>query len=131
MAKPAFSGTIEFTLTLRAFEITANRKASAAYVYTPPWAYYDTRQKKEHVGDLHLALSLSVWAVPRASNGKPLFSRLPGSYWVSVDNLLAFGLLPSRLHDELRTRIDTDAMEVDRRNRGKAGLPLLPMPEQL
>ena len=59
-----FSGSIEFKLTIRAFEKQVIRSAQVNYSYTPAWAYYDAQSREERIGVISLDFGLSLLAVP-------------------------------------------------------------------
>jgi hypothetical protein len=46
MTQPPFSGSIEFKLTIRAFDKSVIRRAMVAYTYTPTWPYYHVRSEQ-------------------------------------------------------------------------------------
>ena len=51
MTKAPFSGSIEFKLTIRAFDKSVIRRAMVTYTYTPTWPFYDARSHKERSDD--------------------------------------------------------------------------------
>ena len=116
MTKPPFSGSIEFKLTIRAFDQSVIRQAMVNYPYTPAWSYYHVSSRQERTGDGHLDFGLSLLAVPRLDRNRtaPSFTKEP--YWVPVGQLLAVGVLRSSIYDELRARIDAEAHHLDRTN---------------
>ena len=76
-----------------------------------------------------LEFGLSLLAVPRSDRRRPLPLNEP--YWVPVDQLLTVGVLRTRVYDQIRARIDAEAVSLDRGNRVSAGLPVPPLPEQI
>jgi len=131
MTKPPFSGSIEFKLTIRAFDTTVVRKAMVIYSYTPTWHYYHVRSRKEQAGDSHLDFGLSLLAIPRSDRNRTSSSSTKEPYWVPLGQLLAVGVLRTSMYDHLRARIDAEAQHLDRINRITAGLPVPPLPEQI
>jgi hypothetical protein len=131
MAKPPFSGSIEFKLTIRAFDERVIRNALVNYTYTPAWAYYDVRSRKERDGDPRLEFGLSLLAVPRSDRNRSPSPSSKEPYWVPVGQLLTVGVLRTQIYDQLRSRIDAEALNLDRGNRISAGLPVPPLPEQI
>ena len=127
MTNAPFVGLVEFKLSFRAFDERVVRKAQATYSYTPSWPYYDCCTRNEREGKPRLELGLVLLAVPRADRHRPGLSNTP--YWVPVGQLLAPGVLRTRIYDHLQKIVDTDAMEADRRNRVRAGLSVPPPPE--
>jgi len=131
MAKAPFSGSIEFKLTIRAFDEQVVLKAQVTYTYTPTWSYYDARSRKELHGDPRLEFGLSLLAVPRSDKNRS--NSLPSKepYWVPVGQLLTVGVLRTHIYDQLRARIDAEALNLDRGNRISAGLPVPPLPDEI
>lgn len=126
-----FAGTIEFKLSLRAFDERVVRKARATYSYTPSWSYYDTIARVEQSGSSqHLDLGLLLLAIPRANCSRvvaPAVRNKP--YWLPMCKLLAPGVLRPRVYDHLFQMIDSKARDADRAARLEAGLPVTPQPE--
>ena len=131
MTKPPFSGSIEFKLTIRAFDKQVIRKALVNYTYSPSWSYYDVQSRKERVGDAQLEFGLSLLAVPRSDRNRSISPPSKEPYWVPVGQLLTVGVLRTQIYDQLRERIDGEALNLDRDNRVSAGLPASPLPEQI
>ena len=131
MTNPPFSGSIEFNLAFRAFDEGVSRKARAIYTYTPPWPYYDARSRKERTGELQLDLGLTLLAVPRSDRNRTNPPPTNEPYWVPLDQLLTVGVLRTKVYDQLRARIDAEALGTDRSNRIAAGLPVPSLPEQI
>ncbi|MPZ36176.1 MAG: hypothetical protein GEV13_35395 [Rhodospirillales bacterium] len=131
MTKPPFSGSIEFKLTIRAFDKQVIRKALVNYTYTPTWPYYDVQSRKERDGDARLEFGLSLLAVPRSDRNRSVSPPSREPYWVPVGQLLTVGVLRTQIYDQLRARIDGEARDLDRDNRVSAGLPASPLPEQI
>jgi len=129
--KPPFSGSIEFQLAFRAFDESVSRKALVAYTYTPPWPYYHVRSGKERTGRLQLDLGLTLLAVPRSDRNRIAPPPTNEPYWVPLGQLLTVGVLRTKVYDQLRARIDAEALNIDRSNRVVAGLPVPPLPEQI
>lgn len=129
--KPPFSGSIEFQLAFRAFDESVSRKARVAYTYTPPWAYYHVPSGRERTGQLQLDLGLTLLAVPRSDRIRIAPPPTNEPYWVPLGQLLTVGVLRTKVYDQLRARIDAEALNIDRSNRVVAGLPVPPLPEQI
>jgi len=131
MASPPFTGTIEFVLSIRAFDERTARKARVGYAYTPHWTYFHILYRTEKTDDQHLDLDLALLALPRAgrSRTRPPLAGKP--YWVPVSQLLTIGVLRPKVLELLRIQIDIEAQEVDRRNRISAGLTVPPATEYL
>jgi len=70
MTKAPFSGSIEFKLSIHAFDKQVIRKALVNYTYTPTWSYYDVRSRKERDGDPGLEFGLSLLAVPQSDRNR-------------------------------------------------------------
>jgi hypothetical protein len=125
-----FTGSIDFKLTIGAFDVRVVRKACATYTYTPAWPYYDVQSGKERIGDLQFEVGLSVLALPRS--GRSRTSDIPSKrYWAPLGELLTIGILSARVHDQLRCRVDAEARDTDRRSRVRAGWPVPALPEQI
>jgi len=131
MTRPPFSGSIEFKLTIRAFDESVIRKALAIYAYTPSWPYYNTRSREERTGELGLNLELSVLAVPRSDKNRTVPPPTKDPHWVPPDQLLTVGVLRTQVYDQLCARIDAEALSTDRDNRVDAGLSVPPLPEEI
>ena len=131
MTRPPFSGSIEFKLTIRAFDASVNRKALVTYTYTPTWPYYHVRSREERIGEFQLDLGLSVLAVPRSDKGRTAPPLANEPYWAPFGQLLMVGVLRTQVYAQLHARIDDEAQHTDRDNRVKAGLPVPPPPEQI
>jgi hypothetical protein len=129
--KPPFSGSIEFKLTICAFDKRAIRKALVTYTYTPSWSYYDVWSRKERDGDPRLEFGLSLLAIPRSDRNRSISPLSKEPYWVPVGQLLTVGVLRTQIYDQLRARIDAEALNLDRANRVSVGLPVSPLPEQI
>ena len=131
MAKAPFSGSIEFKLTIRAFDASVNRKALVTYTYTPTWPYYHVRSREERTGEFQLDLGLSVLAVPRSDSGRTAQPLANEPYWVPLSQLLMVGVLRTQVYAQLHARIDDEAQNTDRDNRVHAGLLVPPLPEHI
>lgn len=129
--KSPFTGSIEFKLAIRAFDERVIRLARISYMYTPPWPYYCARSGKERVGPPKLDLGLTLLAIPRQDRKRSssVTSREP--YWVPLGQLLTVGVLRAKVYEELRARIDNDAIDTDRRSRTTAGMSVPTQPEQI
>ncbi len=131
MASPPFTGTIEFVLSMRAFDERTARKARVTYAYTPLWPYFHIPSRTEKIDNSRLDLGLTLLAVPRAGrsrNGPPPAGE---SYWIPIGQLLTVGVLRPKVFEQLRARIDVEAQQTDRRNRISAGLSVPPEPDYL
>jgi hypothetical protein len=131
MTKPPFSGSIEFKLTIRAFDKQVIRKAQVTYAYMPNWSYYDVRSRKEQDGESRLEFGLSLLAVPRSDRNRSTSPPSNEPYWVPVGQLLTVGVLRTQIYDQLRARIDAEALNLDHGNRISAGWPAPDLPEQI
>jgi hypothetical protein len=131
MASPPFTGTIEFVLSIRAFDERTARKARVGYAYTPHWTYFHILSRSEKTDDQHLDLDLALLALPRAGRSRIGPPPAGKPYWVPVSQLLTVGVLRPRVLELLRTQIDIEAQEVDRCNRISAGLPVPPATDYL
>ena len=131
MTKPPFSGSIEFKLAIRAFDEPVIRKARVIYTYTPPWPYYHVRSHEERTGQVQLDLGLTLLAVPRSDKNRTSPPATNQPYWVPLGQLLTAGVLRTKVYDQLRARIDAEALDTDRRNRIHAGMPVPSLPEQI
>jgi hypothetical protein len=130
MAAPPFTGSIDFKLAIGAFDVRLLRKARLTYAYMPAWSYYDVRSGTERSGDFQLVIGLSILALPRSDRSRT--SDIPAKrYWAPLGQLLTIGILSTRVHDQLRCRVDAEARDVDRRNRLQAGWPVPDLPEQI
>lgn len=131
MASPPFTGTIEFVLSIRAFDERTARRARVAYAYTPHWTYFHALSRTEKTDDHRLDLGLALLALPRAGRSGIGLPPAAKAYWVPVGQLLTVGVLRPKVLELLRTQIDIEAQEVDRRNRIRAGLTVPPAAEYL
>ncbi len=131
MTKPPFSGAIEFKLAFRAFDEGVSRKARIIYAYTPPWPYFHVHSLKERTGEVQLELGLTLLALPRSDKRRTCRPPTNEPYWVPLGQLLAIGVLRTKVYEQLRGRIDDEAQSIDRNNRHSAGLPMPPLPEQI
>jgi hypothetical protein len=122
MTAPPFTGTIEFVLSIRAFDERTARRARVAYAYTPHWTYFHVLSRTEKTDDQRLDLGLTLLALPRAGRSRTGLPAAAKAYWVPVGQLLTVGVLRPKVLELLRTQIDVEAQEVDRRNRIRAGL---------
>jgi len=128
MTSQPFTGTIEFVLSIRAFD---ERTARVAYGYTPHWPYFDIPSRTEKIDNQRLDLGLTLLAVLRPGRSRTGPPPAGEPYWVSVDQLLTVGVLRPKVFEHLRARIDIEAQQVDRRNRISAGLSVPPAPDYL
>ncbi|MGQ3297358.1 hypothetical protein [Reyranella sp.] len=131
MASPPFIGTIEFVLSIRAFDERTARKARVGYAYTPHWTYFHVLSRTEKTDDQRLDLGLALLALPRAGRSRIGLPPAGKAYWLPVSQLLTVGVLRPKVFELLRTRIDIEAQEVDRCNRISAGLTVPPATEYL
>jgi hypothetical protein len=131
MTPPPFSGSIEFKLSIRAFDASVNRKALVAYTSTLTWPYYHVRSREERTREFQLDLGLSVLAIPRSDEGRTAPPSANEPYWVPLSQLLMVGVLRTQVYAQLYERIDHEAQNADRDNRMYAGLPVPPLPEQI
>lgn len=131
MTEPPFSGTIEFKLAIRAFDERVIRKARAVYTYAPQWPYYNVQSRQECTAELRLDFVLTLLALPNSDRSRTDSPHTRKPYWVPFDQLLTVGVLRTRVYDQLRARIDTEALSQDRSHRLSAGLPVLGLPERL
>ena len=131
MTAPPFTGTIEFVLSIRAFDERTARKARVAYAYTPHWTYFDVPSRTEKTDDQRLDLGLALLALPRVGRSRIGPPTAGSAYWVPVGQLLTVGVLRPKVFELLRTQIDIEAQEIDRRNRISAGLTVPPAAEYL
>ena len=130
MTTPPFTGSIDFKLAISAFDVRVLRKARLTYAYMPAWSYYDVRSGTERSGEFQLEVSLSILALPRSDESRT--SDTPGKrYWAPLSQLLTIGILSTRLHHQLRCRVDAEARGADRSNRLRAGWPAPDLPEQI
>lgn len=131
MSVPPFSGSIEFKLTIRALDERVNRQARVNFTYTPSWPYYDVQSCKERAGEPDLDFGLSLLAVPRSDRNRSFSSPARAPYWVPVNQLLTVGVLRTPVYDQIRARIDAEALGIDRRNRTSAELPVPLLHEEI
>jgi hypothetical protein len=116
-----FSGTIDFVLSIRAFDERTARKARLVYAYTPHWPYFHVPSRTEKTDEQHLELGLTLLAIPRTARSRTKPPRTSEPYWVPVSQLLTVGVLRAKVFEQLRAQIDAEAQQVDRRNRIDAG----------
>jgi hypothetical protein len=125
-----FTGSIDFKLAIGALDVRILRKARLAYAYMPAWSYYDVRSGTERSGDFQLEVGLSILALPRSDRSRT--SDIPGKrYWAPLGQLLTIGILSTRVHHQLRCRVDAEARDADRRHRLRVGWPAPDLPEQI
>ena len=130
MTAPPFAGSIDFKLAIGAFDVRVLRKARLTYAYMPAWSYYDVRSGTERSGEFQLEVGLSILALPRSDRSRT--SDIPATrYWAPVSQLLTIGILSTRVHDQLRCRVDAEARDADRRHRLRVGWPVPDLPEQI
>ena len=130
MTAPPFTGSIDFKLAIGAFDVRVLRKARLTYAYMPAWSYYDVRSGTERSGEFQLEVGLSILALPRSDRSRT--SDIPAKrYWAPLGQLLTIGILSTRVHDQLRCRVDAEARDADCRNRLRAGWPAPDLPEQI
>ena len=125
-----FTGSIDFKLAIGVLDVRVLRKARFTYAYMPPWSYFDVRSGKERSGEFQLDVGLSILALPRSDrsrNSDPPATR----FWVPVSQLPTIGVLSTRVHDQLRYRVDAEARDADWGNRLRAGWPVPALPEQI
>src|SRR5258708_5855328 len=100
-----FTGSIDFKLAIGALDVRVLRRARLTYAYMPAWSYYDGRSGTERSGDFQLEVALSILALPRSDRSRN--SDIPTTrYWAPVSQLLTIGILSTRVHDQLRCRVD-------------------------
>lgn len=128
MMKPAFTGEFETELSVTLFGETVSRSAKVTYRYTPAWPHFDMETRVERDDDVLFGLGLKILGppIPNFRSGK-MRSKPPG-HWLRCDALLAAGVLHPRIYDDLRARIEQEALATDRRNRIFAGIPVPPLP---
>lgn len=131
MVAPPFIGTIEFVLSIRAFDERTACKARVDYAYTPHWTYFHVPSRTEKTHDQQLDLGLALLALTRRNRSRMGPPPAGSACWVPVSQLLTDGVLRPKVFERLRTQIDMDAQEVDRRNRINAGLTVPPVAEYL
>ena len=130
MTTPSFTGSIEFKLAIGAFDVRVLRQAQFTYAYVPAWSYYDVPSSTERSGEFQLEVGLSILALPQ-SDGSPT-SEIPAKrYWAPLGQLLTIGVLSTRVHHQLRCRVDAEARDADCGNRLRAGWPAPDLPEQI
>jgi hypothetical protein len=130
MTPPPFTGSIDLKLAISAFDVRVLRKARLIYAYMPDWSYYDVRSGTERSGNFQLDIGLSILAMPRSDRSRT--SATPGKrYWAPLSQLLTIGILSTRLHHQLRCRVDAEARGADRRHRLRVGWPVPDLPEQI
>lgn len=127
MTEPPFSGSIEFKLPLRVFDVGVKRMARADYAYTPCWTYYDVPYFLERPGHFRLNIKLSVLAEPSSDTPGP--TNLPT--WAPLTQLLIFRVFKTEICGQLLEQIDTAARQLDRVNRIDAEFPAPSQPDQL
>jgi hypothetical protein len=130
MTPPPFTGSIDLKLAISAFDVRVLRKARLTYAYMPAWSYFDVRSGTQRSGEFQLEVSLSILALPRSDRSRT--SNIPVKrYWAPVSQLLTIGILSTRVHHQLRGRVDAEARDADRSNRLLAGWPVPDLPEQI
>ena len=86
MTEPPFSGSIEFKLTIRAFDKQVIRKALVNYTYTPTWPYYDVSLARNGTAMPNSSSASRCWPYP-GPTGTVQFRHLPKSHTGSrLDN---------------------------------------------
>jgi hypothetical protein len=68
---PAFTGRIEFDLTIEVFGKRITRKARADYTYTPEWEYWDLRKREPYEGWNGSSIQVEFLSVPDEDNQPP------------------------------------------------------------
>jgi hypothetical protein len=96
----------------------------------PAWSYYDVRSDTERSGEFQLDVGLSILALPQSDGSRT--SEVPAKrYWAPLGQLLTIGILSTRVHHQLRCRVDAEARDADRRHRLRVGWPAPDLPEQI
>jgi len=131
MTSQPFAGTIEFVLSIRAFDESTARKARVTFAYTPHWPYFHVPSQTEKTENQRLEAGLMLLAIPRAGRRRTGPPTAGEPYWLPVGQLLSVGVLRPKVFELLRTRIDIEAQEADRCNRISAGLTVPPAVEYL
>ncbi|MBU8873691.1 hypothetical protein KQ910_07940 [Reyranella sp. MMS21-HV4-11] len=131
MTTPPFNGTIEFALSIRAFDESTVRKARVAFAYTPHWPYFHVQSRTEKTENQRLEAGLTLLAIPRAGRRRTGPPTAGEPHWVPVGQLLTVGVLRPKVLEQLRARIDVQAQQADRRNRISAGFSAPPTAEYL
>jgi hypothetical protein len=130
MTMGPFTGSIDFQLSIGAFNVRVLRKARLTYAYTPAWPYYHVQSGKERSGEFQLEVGLSILTQPRSDRSRT--SDIPAKrYWAPLGQLLTIGIWSTRVHDQLRCRVDAEARDADCKNRLRAGWPVPALPEQI
>jgi hypothetical protein len=125
-----FTGSIDFKLAIGVLDVRVLRKARFTYAYMPPWSYFDVRSGTERSGEFRLEVGLSILALPRSDRSRT--SDIPAKrYWAPLSQLLTIGVLSTRVHDQLRCRVDAEARDADRRHRLRVGWSTPDLPEQI
>ena len=125
-----FTGSIDFKLAIGVLDVRVLRKARLTYAYMPAWSFYDVRSGTERSGEFQLEVALSILALPRSDRSPT--SDIPAKrYWAPLGQLLTIGVLSTRVHDQLRCRVDAEARDADRRHRLRVGWPAPDLPEQI
>jgi hypothetical protein len=121
----AFVGVLFIPMTFELFGRRVDREARVGWGYTPAWDHYDRRRRGMVSGALEaLSLHFEVAAQPdqptyRLCRDGHFRVRPQQVNWVPLD-LLADGILPAALNDEIERRIDQDAREQDLEYRQRA-----------
>ena len=125
-----FTGSIDFKLAIGVLDVRVLRKVRLTYAYLPAWSFYDVRSGTERSGEFQLEVGLSILALPRSDRSPT--SDIPAKrYWAPLGQLLTIGVLSTRVHDQLRCRVDAEARDADRRHRLRVGWPAPDLPEQI
>jgi len=124
MCHPAFTGHLEFDLTMELLREVVQRKARLAFSYTPQWAHFDLHVQAERLGWEYRSVSIDVLTVPEVAAWS-VNSQLDAVHvfneqrWVPL-HLDHRGLLPDRVWDEIDRLIDEHCRK-ENENRRKAG----------
>lgn len=123
MTSAAFTGTVEFKLSMRAFGHAVSRKMQARYAYIPPWPYFDVETGAEEQEEMAMSVGLSLLAVSKSDKDRVSGPHANRRYWTPADQLIAVGVLRTEIWHGLRDLIDSDARRQDIVHRVAAGLP--------
>jgi hypothetical protein len=101
---PAFTGQIEFELTIEVFGKRVTRKARARYDYTPEWEYYDLHKRAVYEGWPGSGIRVEFLAAPEEDG------ELGDPSWMEID-ILAIGEVWNAIEDAIDDKCKAEDAE--------------------
>jgi hypothetical protein len=112
---PAFTGVLEFDLTVEVFRKRIKSKLRAEYEFTPEWEYWDLHKRAPYVGWSGSSIKVEYLTVPEEDNG------LGAPEWEDID-ILAIGEVWNHVEDAIEEQCkveDTERRRLPLKVRGR------------